>query len=86
MQNLALEMFNMINLDRFYRQAMGESSGEASPTFGHANAIFCVYGPSKGSICKEMNNDNDLNLHSMTKLSDWLRYWERRFNKVLKYA
>ena len=23
-----------------------------------------------------MNNDNDLNLHSMTKLSGWLRYWE----------
>ena len=22
-----------------------------------------------------MNNDNDLNLHSMTKLSGWLRYW-----------
>ena len=21
-----------------------------------------------------MNNDNDLNLHSMTKLSGWLRY------------
>ena len=24
-----------------------------------------------------MNNDNDLNLHSMTKLSGWLRYWVR---------
>ena len=22
-----------------------------------------------------MNNDNDLNLHSMTKLSGWLRCW-----------
>ena len=22
-----------------------------------------------------MNNDNDLNLHSMTKLLRWLRYW-----------
>ena len=22
-----------------------------------------------------MNNDNDLNLHSMTRLSGWLRYW-----------
>ena len=22
-----------------------------------------------------MNNDNDLNLHSMTKLSGWLRHW-----------
>ena len=28
----------------------------------------------KKSISKEMNNDNDLNLHSMTKLSGWLRY------------
>ena len=26
-----------------------------------------------------MNNDNDLNLHSMTKLSGWLRYWTLRF-------
>ena len=25
-----------------------------------------------------MNNDNDLNFHSMTKLSDWLRYWSKR--------
>ena len=24
------------------------------------------------SISKEMNNDNDLNLHSLTKLSGWL--------------
>ena len=22
-----------------------------------------------------MNNDNDINLHSMTKLSGWLRHW-----------
>ena len=28
----------------------------------------------KKSISKEMNNDNDLNLQSMTKLSGWLRY------------
>ena len=25
-------------------------------------------------MSKEMNNDNDLNVHSMTKLSGWLRY------------
>ena len=37
--------------------------------------IFCVYRPYKESISKEMNNDNDLNFHSMTKLSGWLRYW-----------
>ena len=30
--------------------------------------FFCVYKPYKVSISKEMNNDNDLNLHSMTKL------------------
>ena len=37
--------------------------------------FFCVYRLQKESISKEMNNDNDLNLHSMTKLSGWLRYW-----------
>ena len=26
-----------------------------------------------------MKNDNDLNLHSMTKLSGWLRYWSYVF-------
>ena len=35
---------------------------------------FRVYRLKKESISKEMNNDNDLNLHSMTKLSGWLRY------------
>ena len=34
------------------------SSGEASPTFGHSNAIFSVYRPYKESISKEMNNDD----------------------------
>ena len=43
--------------------------------FGHAVQIFlCLcYGLYKESISKEMNND-DLNLHSMTKLSGWLHY------------
>ena len=36
--------------------------------------FFSVYRPYKESISKEMNND-DLNLHSMTKLPGWLRYW-----------
>ena len=36
--------------------------------------FFCVFRPYKESI-KEMNNDHDLNLHSMIKLSGWLRYW-----------
>ena len=50
-------------------------SGEASPTIWSCYANFSVcYRPYKESISKEMNNDNDLNLHSMTKLSGWLRY------------
>ena len=37
--------------------------------FGYATVckFFCVYRPYKESISKEMNNDNDLNLHSMTE-------------------
>ena len=35
------------------------SSSEASPTFGHANALFCVYRPCKELISQEMKNDND---------------------------
>ena len=31
--------------------------------------IFSVYRPYNESISRGMNNDNDLNLHSMTKLS-----------------
>ena len=42
--------------------------------------FFSVYRPYKESITKEMNNDNDLNLHSMTKLLGWLRYWEPYLN------
>ena len=36
--------------------------------------FFCVYKPYKELIPKEMNTDNNLNLHSMAKLSGWLRY------------
>ena len=36
--------------------------------------FFCFYRTYQESIPKEMNNDNQLNLHSMTKLSGWLRY------------
>ena len=43
--------------------------------FGHAMQIFLCLWTIKESISKEMNNDNDLNLHSMTKLSGWLHYW-----------
>ena len=35
----------------------------------------CVYRSYKESISKDMNNDCDFNLHSMTKFSGWLRYW-----------
>ena len=34
--------------------------------------FFCSYRPYKEPISKEMNND-DSNLHNMTKLSCWLR-------------
>ena len=49
------------------------------PTFGHANAKFCVlirkiFGVYKESISKEMNDDNDLNLHLNDQMSDRLRY------------
>ena len=39
-------------------------------TFGRANCkckFFCVYRPYTESIAKEMNIDNDLNLHRITK-------------------
>ena len=49
-------------------------SGEANLTFFHANANFSVFINRIRSISKEMNNDNDLNMHSMTKLSGGLRY------------
>ena len=41
--------------------------------------FFCVCRPYKESISREMNNGNDLNLHSMTKLSGWLRCCSQRF-------
>ena len=37
--------------------------------------FFCIYRPYKESISKEMNNDNDLNLHLHDQMSGWLRYW-----------
>ena len=53
-------------------------SGEASPTFGHANEnFFCVYRPYKEPIYKEMENDNHLNLHLHDQMSGWLRYCSR---------
>ena len=52
------------------------ASGEASPTFGHANANFSVFVDRiyKESISKEMNNHSDLNLHLHDQMSGWLRY------------
>ena len=49
---------------------------EASPTFGDANAIFSVFiDPIRNQFLnKEMNNDNDLNLHLHHQMSGWRRY------------
>ena len=38
--------------------------------------IFLVYRPYKESISDEMNNDNDLNLHSMTGFATELQLIE----------
>ena len=60
--------FSKIYIVPFMQAGPPANSGEASPTFGHAMQIFLclqtVYGME--SISKEINNDNDLNLHSMT--------------------
>ena len=59
----------------FFLLGSDRNSGKASPTFGYAMQIFLrLYRPYKESISKAMNND-DLNLHSVTKLSGWLCYW-----------
>ena len=59
----------------FFLLGSDRNSGKASPTFGHARQIFLrLYRPYKESISKAMNND-DLNLHSVTKLSGWLCCW-----------
>ena len=59
-------------------------SGEASPTFGHANANFlCLYcRPYKEPISKEINNDNHLNLHFHDQMLGWLRYCSRSVASV----
>ena len=36
--------------------------------------IFLVYRPYKEWISKDVNNDNDLNLHLHDQKSGWLRY------------
>ena len=38
------------------------------------NKFFCVYKPYKESISKEMNANNNLNLHLHDQMSGWLRY------------
>ena len=58
----------------------GLFSGEASPTFDHANANFFLFaGPYKELISTEMNNENELNLHLHDQMSGWLRYWDFLF-------
>ena len=42
--------------------------------------FFCVYRTYNESISKEMNNDNDSNLHSWTKLSGW--FWRYRYTSI----
>ena len=54
---------------------VGDNQWQSQPdNFVMLCKFLCVYRPYKQSISKEINNDNDLNLHSMTKLSGWLRY------------
>ena len=53
-----------MNCERARDDGLG---GEASQTFGHADANFSVF---TGISSKEMNDD--LNL---TELSGWLHYW-----------
>ena len=43
-----------------------------------------MYISYKELISKEMNNDNDLNLHSMTKLSGWLCYCDKALLVLMK--
>jgi hypothetical protein len=57
-------------------------SGEASPTFGHANANS-NYRLYKESISKEMNNNGDLNLHLHDQKSGWLRQYSNLFMYVV---
>ena len=58
----------------FFLLGSDGNSGKASPTFGHAMQVFLhLYRLKRESISKEMNDD--LNLHSVTKLSGWLCYW-----------
>ena len=52
-----------IDLDTSEKRVTG--SGEVSPAFGHANASFPVFTDRIRIISEEMNNDNNLNLHSM---------------------
>ena len=43
------------------------SSGEACPNLVMQMQLFCVYRPYKELISEEINNDNDLDLHGLTK-------------------
>ena len=67
-------------MSRLVRMCLAQPGSVAKPArqIGHAMLVFlclfCVYRPYKESISKKMNND-DLNLHSMTKLSGWLCHW-----------
>ena len=66
------------------------SQDEAGPTFGHANAILSLFiDHIRNQFQKKTNNDNDLNWHSMTKLSSWLgyciiQYRERKIDELIE--
>ena len=49
------------------KASSGEASHGTKANFGHENAN--VYRPYKESTSKEMNNDNDLNLHLHDQMS-----------------
>ena len=69
--SLGIENFAIVNL----RGVCGEARSCKCIFFG-------VYRPCKESISTEMNND-DLNLHSMTKLSDWLHHTTWCIHKII---
>ena len=74
-ETLTVEITKLIRANRTVEGKRINPVAKPARQFGHMLCkFFCVYRPYKESISKEMNNDNDLNLHSMTKLSGCLRY------------
>ena len=63
-----------------------QSVAKSARQFGHTMQIFLCLQTIKGSISEEMNNDNNLNLHSMTKLSGWLCYCVQSIKKIYLFT